>query len=228
MEQLKEKRKKAETKEEAMFMDELPKSLRKALKKLKKHWKLILISAAVIIASVAAIVVTVSLNKEEELPPEPEPEIDVSAALTKMVRISRLSTLKSIYDGVAEVRDEKTNNIKYYVAYKSIVKTGIDFSKVEIELDEEANVIHVKVPTALIDGIDVDMSSLEFMFMDEKYNTPEVTAEAYAICNKDALSDCANQKAIFELARQNATNVLKAMTSPIVEQLEAGYTVVVD
>lgn len=227
MEQLKEKQEQEQKlSEDARHDDELLKTVNKTMDGLKKHWKLILISAAVIIASVAAIVVTTNLNKKEKLPPEPE--IDVCSTLTNMVGISRLSTLTSVYDGVAEVRDEKTNDIKYYVAYKSTVKTGIDFKAVEIELNEETNEIHIKVPDASISEIDVDMSSLDFMFMDEKYNKPEVTSEAYAICRKDVEDDCKNQSAIFELARQNAANVLKAMTSPIVEQLEASYTVVVD
>ena len=88
--------------------------------------------------------------------------------------------------------------------------------------------IHIVVPVATINEINVDHKSLDFMFQNEKYNTPEVVAEEYGLCQKDALSECANQKAIFELAKQNAGNVLRAMVDPIVKQIDAEYSVVID
>lgn len=231
---LKEKQEEFEEEEDEGFDDEnfaerLLKKVRKFAKSAWKNWKLVLVCAAVIVVAVAVIAVTVSLNRKDEVVEEVpiEPEIEVSSALTEIVGKSRLSTFLAVYDGIVTVKDEK-GNVKYHVAYESVVKTGIDISQVQFTVDEADKIIHIVVPEAKINEINVDHKSLDFMFQNEKYNTPEVVAEAYGLCENDADTECNDQEAIFELAKQNAGNVLKAIVKPIVEQIDAEYSVVID
>lgn len=227
---LKLKEKQEQEFEEERGAERLLRKVRKFAKKAWKNWKFVLVCAAVIVVAIAVIMVTVNLNRKDEVVEEipSEPEIEVSSALTKIVGKGELSTFLSIYNGIVTVNDDE-GKVRYHVAYKATVKTGIDFSTVDLTFDEEnKKQIHIVVPVATIKEINVDHKSLDFMFQNEKYNTPKVVAEAYGLCENDALSECANQKAIFEIAKQNAGNVLKAMVEPIVKQIDAEYSVVID
>lgn len=47
---------------------------------------------------------------------------------------------------------------------------------------------------------------------------------AYRACERDAKQESEGEQAIFTLARQNAENILRALITPFVEQLDEGYT----
>lgn len=227
---LKLKEKQEQESEEERGAELLLRKVRKFAKKAWKNWKFVLVCAVVIVVAIAVIMVTVNLNRKDEVVEEipSEPEIEVSSALEKMIFKNKMTTFLSVYDGIVTVKDDG-GKVKYHVAYEAVVKTGIDFSKVDLTFDEEnKKQIHIVVPVATINEINVDHKSLDFMFQNEKHNTPETVAEAYGLCQNDALSECANQKAIFKLAKQNAGNVLKAMVEPIVKQIDAEYSVVID
>ena len=226
---LKLKEKQEQESEEERGAELLLRKVRKFAKKAWKNWKFVLVCAAVIVVAIAVIVVTVNLNRKDEVVEEipSEPEIEVSSTLTKILGKSKLSTFLAVYDGIVTVKDEK-GNVKYHVAYEAMVKTGIDISQVQFTVDKADKIIHIVVPEAQINEINVDHKSLDFMFQNEKYNTSEVVAEAYGLCENDADTECKDQEAIFELAKQNAGNVLKAMVEPIVKQIDADYSVVVD
>ena len=59
-------------------------------------------------------------------------------------------------------------------------------------------------------------------------NTSSVTQEAYQACEDDVKEEVETQEAILTLAKQNAVNIIKALTSPIVEQLDAEYQLVIE
>ena len=52
--------------------------------------------------------------------------------------------------------------------------------------------------------------------------------KAFKACEADVRTESEQQKAIFELATQNAKNILTALTRPIIEQLDAEYTLVIE
>ena len=99
---------------------------------------------------------------------------------------------------------------------------------VQIAVDNNNKVITVTLPKVEITEINVDISSLDFIFYNLKANTSSVTQEAYKACEDDAKEEVETQEAILTLAKQNAVNIIKALTSPIVEQLDAEYQLVIE
>lgn len=108
------------------------------------------------------------------------------------------------------------------------VYAGINFKDVGVDVKEETKEIHVSVPEIRINKINVDISSMEFIFNNDKANTSTVSQQAYKACEEDAKQESEKQQAIYELAKQNACNVLRALIQPIVEQADAEFTLTVE
>ena len=129
-----------------------------------------------------------------------------------------------VYNGVASVaNEEKPENIDYYVSYEAKVKAGIDFELVEVEVNEAEKIITVTLPEVKITDVDVDIASLDYIFMNNKANTQNVSAQAYKKCIKDVTKESNSTDEIYESARQNARNIVEALISPFVEQLDSEY-----
>ena len=160
---------------------------------------------------------------------EPQPQVFNKSTLERIINVSELSTFTAVYNGIARVANEKKpEKIDYYVSYEATVNAGIDFQKVEISMDEEQKTITLKVPEAHITNQSVEMSSLDFIFLNQKADKSGVTEAAYKACEEDVRQESEQQTAICELAKQNAENVLKALTKPIVDQLGDGYQLVIE
>lgn len=158
---------------------------------------------------------------------EREAEITVVSTLERIINVSDLSTFTAVYNGIAEVKDEKDpDKVDYYVSYEARVEAGIDFSNVNISLKD--GVITVDIPDVKINDIIVDISSLDFLFFDNSANKLTVSEQAFKACEEDARSESESQEAILELAQQNAENVVKALVKPIIDQLGEGYDLVVE
>ena len=96
---------------------------------------------------------------------EQTPEIFTTSALQRIIKVSELSTLSSVYNGIAQVPSPKNpQEVGYYVSYRAQVKAGIAFDAVEVLLDETERVITVKIPPAAITEVNVDISSLDYIF----------------------------------------------------------------
>lgn len=187
--------------------------------------KIIIIAVAV--ALVAAIVVAVTVvvpqisKKEESVP-----EIVTESSLEKIINVSELSTCTAVYNGIAKVDNpDKPDEVNYYVSYDAKVKAGFDFDKVNVEINDvpgnegKNKNVSIVVPKVHITSINVDISSLDFMFINSSANTSSVTEEAYKACNDDAKNEAESQQAIYDLAKQNAQSVVTALVKPLLEQL---------
>ena len=145
--------------------------------------------------------------------------------LEKIVHVSDLSTYEAVYNGVAKVMNvDKPEKVDYYVSYESTVKAGIDFSKVKIQVDNRTKNIAVTLPEISIGEVDVDITSMDFIFQNARANTPTVTQEAYRLCIEDATTESQDEGAIYDLAEQNAKNIIEALIRPFVQQMDEGYT----
>ncbi|MCI8529826.1 MAG: DUF4230 domain-containing protein [Lachnospiraceae bacterium] len=147
------------------------------------------------------------------------------AAIRKVFEISELSTADYTYNAVARAYQEDGLHIKYYVAYEGRVKVGIDFSKVEIAVDEEEKRITITVPEIQFQEKTVDPGTLEFIFKDKKSETEHVHQEAYLLCQKDLDERTNGERELLELAGANAKSVVEALVIPWLEQVEEDYTV---
>ena len=173
---------------------------------------------------IIAIIVTALIIKIKIFNKKSEPTIISKATLEKVINVSDLSTFEAIYNGVAAVEnEEKPENIDYYVSYEAKVKAGIDFELVEVEVNETDKVITVTLPEVKITDVDVDIASLDYIFMNNKANTQTVSEQAYKKCIKDVTKESNSTDEIYESARQNARNIVEALISPFVEQLDSEY-----
>ena len=187
--------------------------------------KVLVIATVVILVAIAAVAVLLQTSGREE----PQPQVFNKSALERIINVSELSTFTAVYNGIARVANEKKpEKIDYYVSYEATVNAGIDFRAVDISINEEQKTITLKVPEAHITNQSVEMSSLDFIFLNQKADKSGVTEAAYKACEEDVRQESEQQTAICELAKQNAENVLKALTKPIVDQLGDGYQLVIE
>ncbi len=157
-------------------------------------------------------------NKKEE------PEIITKTNLEKVLDVSDLSTFEAIYNGIAAVAsEEKPENIDYYVYYEAKVKAGIDFKLINVEVNEKEKLITVSLPEVKITDVDVDIASLDYIFINNKSNTQTVSAQAYKECIKDVTNESNSTTEIYDSAKLNARNMVEALIKPFIEQLDSSY-----
>ena len=189
---------------------------KKAIKK-----KIMIAVAAGVLALILVGTLVVLLPKGEK---ESEPSIITTSTLEKILNVSDLSTFEAIYNGVAKVTNpDDPQEIDYYVSYNAAVKAGIDFEQVVISVDEDAKIISVKLPKIKISDITVDIESMDYIFVNDDANTETVSEEAYKKCIDDVTRESNNETAIFELAEQNAKNIVEALIQPFVSSLDSEY-----
>lgn len=156
-------------------------------------------------------------------------EVITISTLQEIIDVSELSTFTAVYNGIAQVMNqEDPQSVDYYVSYEAKVNAGIDFEEVGIELEEETKTIRITVPPVELTEVNVDIASLDFIFYNQSLNTSTVTETAFKACEADVEKESQEQQAIYELAEQNAKNVLTALVKPIVEQADTEYTLVVE
>lgn len=187
-------------------------------KKVQKLLPVIAVAAVVIIAlsalGISRVVKSAADNRE----------VITVSTLERIINASELSTFTAVYNGIAQVmNEEEPDKIDYYVSYEAKVNAGIDFDAILIEMDPDEKAIHITVPEVHITNTSVDVASLDYIFMNEKANTSAVSQEAFKACEADVKQESEQQEAIFELAEQNAKNILSALITPFVEQLDAEY-----
>ena len=180
---------------------------------------------AVILAtgSILYVLLQMGHGKEEKA------QVITVSTLERIIKVSELSTFTAVYNGIAEVKNDKNpEETDYFVSYEARVNAGIDFDKIAITVDDDAKTIKVDIPDAYITDINVDISSLDFIFYNKKANKSTITQEAFRACEADVQEESEKQDSILKLAQQNAVNVIKALVNPIIEQLDANYTLVVE
>lgn len=148
--------------------------------------------------------------------------------LQEILEISELSTAEYSYNSIARAYDEDGEKIRYYVYYEGTVKAGIDFSKIDILVDDQNMRIVLLLPDVEIYETYVDIHSLDYMFEKKKYETETISQEAYTLCTDDLKQKTENEEQFLEMAKDNAANCVKALIEPWVEQVNDEYVVTID
>lgn len=157
------------------------------------------------------------------------PQIDITVTLEKIVKTSDLSTSVFKYDGIVEIPNpKKSSDIDYYIYYSASVYAGIDFSQIQFKEDKEKKTITAILPEVQINDTVVDPNSLDFMFMNKKADNVSVTTTALTACETDIQRECTSESALLEVARLNTENVIRALAEPVIEQVYADYTLVIE
>lgn len=157
--------------------------------------------------------------------PKDTTSIETSSKLQKVLQISELSTYQVSFNGVASVSDIE-NKPLYHVAYEAKVGIGLDMEQLKVEVDEsheEDKKIIVTLPEIKIADVDIDPGSLDYIFEDNSADTEEISITSLPACKADAEADCKSNGLMFELAKENAVNTIKALMQPFIEQ-NSDYT----
>lgn len=186
-------------------------------------WGLGALVLVIVVLVMAFIVIPTARNSKKQA------EVITVSTLQEIIDVSELSTFTAVYNGIAQVMNQDNpESVDYYVSYEAKVNAGIDFEQVGIDLDEEAKTIRITMPPVELTEVNVDISSLDFIFYNQKLNTSTVTETAYKACEADVEKESQEQQAIYDLAEQNAKNILTALVKPIVDQADTEYTLVVE
>ncbi len=187
---------------------------------LKTHTTLIVLVIGLLGVVLGGILIFSALNKEEGHKVTTISE----ASLQDIIEISELSTVDYTYNAIAKAVDED-EEVKYYVAYEGIVTAGINFEKIDIEVDEENKKITFIVPDVEVQDIEVNMGTMEYIFEDDDYETETVSQEAYKISLADLENRVKEENMLFDLAKENAIESVKALFTPWIEQIDETYIV---
>ena len=135
---------------------------------------------------------------------------------------SDLSTFSITYNGVAKKESESfgKKKVDYYVSYQSKVQAGIDFSKIKFEKNDEKKQIRIVQPEVQIMDINVDIESFDYIFINKKSETKTVASETYALVNEDVHKSINEEQAVIDYARENATNIINALSEPFRDKLK--------
>ncbi len=158
-------------------------------------------------------------GKEEKI------TVVTEASLEKILQISDLSSYKAVYNGVACIPDkENKEEPSYYAAYEAEVQIGINMEEIQIDVEEGQKKVLVHLPETKINDVIVDMTSLDYMFIDKSAETKDVSSEAYSACIADAKEESGSNQEIIRLAEDNTKDLVRALLEPLLEQQEEDYT----
>ena len=167
------------------------------------------------------------------LKPKVETTILTSSQLEEVLQIDDLSVCSITYNGVAEVPQENhPTKVAYYVSYEAEVKASINMADIDVQIDDnvgegQAKKVIVTLPQLQVKQINVDMASLDYMFVKKSANTTDVSEEAYAVCIADAGSECRGNDVFLQMAKENCENTVRALLVPIIENQDELYDLVI-
>ena len=154
------------------------------------------------------------------------PTVITNLSVTDFIETDQLNTFKTNYEGVVTVFDEKKNKkVDYYVSYLATVDAGVNFEEIDIRQNDRKKEVNIFIPKATIQDINIEITSLEFLFYDKDRNNEDIISEAYNICNKDAENKLRNKEKIIELATENVKNIISAYIQPFMDVTNNQYSI---
>lgn len=194
------------------------------MKDIKSKPFIAVIIAAIAISLILAFFLLKKPNESSEQ--SPPPEIITQARIENIIDVDRLATFEAIYNGIASVQNpKKPEETDYHVSYEATVKAGINFEDVEINVDNEKKIINISLPPVEINDINVDITSFDYIFINEDANTSTVSEQAYKKCIEDVENESGSEKEIYTIAEENAKNIIEALIVPFVQQLDNEYKI---
>lgn len=199
----------------------------KKSKKKTKKFKIVIPIIAIIL--IVAVIILIPKDKTRNV------EIKVKSTLEKLVEKSELETISINYDVIAKKCkndnncDKKSNKIsdfEYVVSCSGTVTAGIDFSKVNVETDNENKKIIIKVPEATISDDNINVTSLIYLNGDEKNNGSY--PEARKLCKQTMVEECSKDKKVLPAAKEQAKIVLEEFYGQWIKSTNSSYKIVVE
>ena len=160
-------------------------------------------------------------------------KMNVKSTLEKVVEKSDLETASITYNIIAKkckddsTCDKSSNNIddfEYVVSCKGTLTAGIDFSKIEIEVDEKNKKIIVTMPEATIKG-EPNIGSVKFL------NGQDVSASelpnARKLCQETTKEKSDKDDKLIPAAKEQTRVVLEQFYKQWIKAYDSSYDVVV-
>ncbi len=148
-------------------------------------------------------------------------DVSANANLEDIIRISQLRTFTYNYNSICDVVEN--HKVVYHVAYKGTVEIGIEAEEIKIDIDPAKLSVRIILPEVKILETAVAPETLEYIFLDEKYNNPTIGTRSQALCLEDLKKKTANETLMMELARENTRREVEAMFGPFVNQFYSDY-----
>lgn len=171
---------------------------------------------------------TLALRHDPQKPPKQYRTTITKSSLQQVLDISELSTVEYRYGSVTQAVNKKGKPV-YYVSYNGTVELGIDFSEIanSISIDTKQKIITVSIPEPKITSTNVNVDTLDYIFIDEKLNKAGLADEALKLCSDDLKNELQQNDKIYEIAKENAVNAIKQLLEPLSRQPDGEYTIVV-
>lgn len=196
-------------------------SIQNTKSRLKTILKILVVVAVIVIAIIFAKPYLGNFSKSNVV-------VTTTMVLQKILEISDLSTIQTNYNSIVRIPDPiDSESILYYISYEATISAGIDFNLVELNLDHDEKTLTITLPESKIHETNVDIGSLDYIFIDNKSNTETVTAYAYKMCQNDVAVESEKIDVIKELAYENAISVITALTVPFMQKLGSEYNLVI-
>ncbi|MBE5923349.1 MAG: DUF4230 domain-containing protein [Lachnospiraceae bacterium] len=210
----------------------------------EKHgeWKnkliLIMLLIIVVMITIAVLVIRHAYKQRESIADKVEESVigeegkvttNIDARLEEVVRSGRLYTAEYPYNGYVAVTDDE-GAAKYYVAYEGTVKAGIDnIQDIKLKVDKDSKTITIRLPEVKVYPPEVNAGTLEYIFVDEKYNTETVASEAFEKASEDIRTKVENDNEFKMAATETVKTAEKAIIKPWLNLVEEGetYTVII-
>lgn len=189
------------------------------IKGLSKKAKIITAIVIVFILGISAFIM-ISQNKEGQL------TTISKSSLQKIIEINELSTVDYTYNATAtKYVEDNAEEVKYYVAYEGTVTAGIDFHEIGIDVNEDEKIVTITIPEVEIHGVRVDMGTMEYIFVKDKFETETISQEAYKLCKDDLKKRIEKEELLYNTAKENAISSVEALFKPWIETIDKEYKV---
>ena len=151
-------------------------------------------------------------------------EVNTKSSLERIQNISELSSVELIYNAVARKYNEKDKTkVDYYVKYNGNVKVGIDFSKIDIEVNETTKLVTVTLPEIIYTNLSVDPGTLDYIFEKAQKEDANVSQEAIILCEKDLKNRVESETKLKETAKENISLFVQGFMEGYMNSLGNDY-----
>lgn len=153
-------------------------------------------------------------------------KIYVKSTKEKVVDTNELRTVTYTYNGIAPKCKEKCkndgkDNYVYYVSYKGTVTAGIDFTNLEVSVEDKK--VIVTIPEPQITGQNVEVGKFKYIFRDESYNNANEINNAHKLCKDDLATKVTENENIIQTAKESAEDVIREFYEPWLEKFYPDY-----
>ncbi len=189
-------------------------------KRVQKFVKIFFTSGFFLPLIVLVIIICVNMVDKSDVLEEGEVEIITKSNLMEAIDVSELATSEFIYNGIAEVYDDRKEEVKYSIRYDAKVRAGIDIKNIEFNIMLEENIIEVVLPEVeIFTPPSIAPDSLSYIPSDKTYDLQEVLRT----CEADVLKEADSALELKRTATENLKAIIEALLKPIIEP--EGYAI---